>query len=119
MLFAVLFAFIAVYNIRHIMRLDTVKDKIVGKLDGYDQRPINCQRYTFDQKSYQMPISNVTETSVQEIKMFMDKKALLNVLENENMLAEDKLRLIYAAHFLDELNPNKIRAGNITKGLRW
>jgi hypothetical protein len=113
MLFAALFAFIAVYNIRHIMRLDTVKDKIVGKLDGYDQR------YTFDQKSYQMPISNVTETSVQEIKTFMDKKALLNVLEKENMLAEDKLRLIYAAHFLDELNPNKIRAGNITKGLRW
>jgi hypothetical protein len=115
MLFAALFAFIAVYNIRHIMRLDTLKDKIVGKLDGYDQRPINCQRYTFDQRY----IKNVTETSVQEIKTFMDKKALLNVLEKENMLAEDKLRLIYAAHFLDELNPNKIRAGNITKGLRW
>lgn len=109
MLFAALFAFIAVYNIRHIMRLDTVKDKIVGKLDGYDQRPINCQR----------PIKNVTETSVQEIKMFMDKKALLNVLEKENMLVQDKLRLIYTAHFLDDLNPNTIRAGNITKGLRW
>ena len=103
MLFAALFAFIAVYNIRHIMRLDTVKDKIVGKLDGYDQRPIK----------------NVTETSVQEIKMFMDKKALLNVLEKENMLVQDKLRLIYTAHFLDDLNPNTIRAGNITKGLRW
>ena len=115
MLFAALFAFIAVYNIRHIMRLDTVKDKIVGKLDGYDQR------YTFDQRpiNCQMPIKNVTETSVQEIKMFMDKKALLNVLEKENMLVQDKLRLIYAAHFLDDLNPNTIRAGNITKGLRW
>jgi hypothetical protein len=49
----------------------------------------------------------------------MDKKALLNILEKENMLDQDKLRMIYAAHFFDELNPNKIRAGNITKGLRW
>jgi hypothetical protein len=111
MMFAVLFAFIAVYNIRHIIRLDTLKDKIVGKLDGFDQR--------YTERSYQMPISNVTETSVQEIKMFMDKKALLNILEKENMLDQDKLRMIYAAHFFDELNPNKIRAGNITKGLRW
>jgi hypothetical protein len=115
MLFVALVTFIAVYNFRHIIRLDMVKNKIIriGRSNNGDdqrhytsaQRPINCQ--------------NVTETSVQEIKLMMDKLDLLKVLENEYVAEHDKMRLIYASHFLDELNPHIIRAANLTKGLRW
>ena len=72
------------------------------RLSGYDQRP---------------PVK-VVETNVSVLSL-RRKYDLLKRLENEHLAEHSKLRLIYASHFLDELNPYIIRAPNMSKGLQW
>jgi hypothetical protein len=102
MFFLIIFVIelIGFYNLKQNLQLVKIINKI--KNNGFDQRNVQ---------------ENVT--SISEIATFMSKKELLKELEDENIIEQKKLQLIYASHFLEELNPHVIKAPNLTKGLKW
>jgi len=96
MLFFSLFFFIgAIYVTR-------IPFYLLCKKEGYDNRNI---------------AENVTEISI--IRAHFIKKELINRLKDINIIDQEKFKMIYASHLLDELNPNIIRGPNHMKGLRW
>lgn len=94
-----LFTFFTFVGLFFTTRLSLI---LRDRLAGYDQRP---------------PIK-VVETNVSVLSL-RKKYDLLKRLENEHLAEHSKLRLIYASHFLDDLNPYIIRAPNMSKGLQW
>jgi hypothetical protein len=98
MIFFALIALIGMYFLTPF-RVSTQFSK---KYNGSDQRP-----------------KTDNDTQLYEIKVIMDKYDLLKVLQDNNIIEQEKLRLIYASHFLDEINPYIIKPPNLTKGLKW
>jgi len=77
------------------------KSKEICNCDGFDHRPITEQNI------------------INDVYTHMKKYELLKKLRNSNIGDNDKLRLIYASRFCDELNLNIVTGSNYTKGLKW
>jgi hypothetical protein len=97
-------SFVGLYNITRFVTF-----KIFNELNnrpGYDERPLSTR-------------SVKNDTDIGLLRLYRNKYDLIKALEREDLVELDKLRLIYASHFFDELNPYIIRAPNFTRGLRW
>jgi hypothetical protein len=56
---------------------------------------------------------------IHTIKLYHDKMKLLRLLQSSEINDEEKVRIIYKSHLLDEVNPNIIKPPNFTKGLKF
>lgn len=77
--------------------------KLEKELSGMDERPIN----------------NQSDCNLSTIRHHFFKMDVLNLLQSDSLDDNKKLAMIYNVAFLDDLNPNILRAGNLTKGLKW
>ena len=76
--------------------------QVKKKYSGIDQRPIN-----------------ESSTDINTIKVYHEKMQLLQLLQSSEINHEEKVKIINNSHLLDELNPNRIKPPNFTKGLRF
>jgi len=109
MLFFSLFFFIGAIYVTRIpfgLLYKNAKKSDVGapykNIDGYDNRQLT---------------ENVTDILV--IRAHFIKRDLIRRLKDVNIVDQEKTKMIYASHLLDDLNPNILRGPNYTKGLRW
>jgi hypothetical protein len=80
--------------------------KLKYEFAGYDERFINkTEPINFD--------------LLYEFNRNYEKVKLLEKLSSTNINQNDKLKLIYNSNVLYEMNPNVIKAPNLTKGLKF
>lgn len=96
---SILFLFILVNSVRKTMHQ---LYEIPKKYSGYDERP-----------------RNESFVNMYEIRKSHQKMKLLKMLKSPNISDEIKVKIIYDSYLLDELNPNIVRASNLSKGLRF
>jgi len=93
-------------NMRKLNRhLKQYKNK--SNSSGADERPLDIIQ----------SLENVT--NIAEIIEVFKKNKLLKTLEDNNITNEQKIDILFLSRFVDELNPNVIKAPNLTKGLKW
>jgi hypothetical protein len=99
-------AFISLYNFTHLININLKMCKNENdknkNIAGYDNR--------FEKKN---------DTDIGLLRLYRNKYDLLKILERDDIVEQEKLRLIYASHFLDDMNPYVIKGPNFTKGLKW
>jgi hypothetical protein len=93
----ILFLFVTIKCVKiSLLQLDKIKNKYLG----YDERPIN-----------------ETIINIYEFKKNYEKIKLLEKLRSPHIIQENKVKLIYESGLFDELDVNRIKVPNVSKGL--